>query len=412
MSATSSRVSFIGLALVGLSTQVALAGTEAPALEGELEEYEDGAATDGETDDEEDTATDAVLLFETGFEDCTDLSTVEEDYFEAFKIPKDNQNAFQYFSGHDYSTDFSWPPDASFLSSKDRAHEDHLDGEADPIYINNEVGQDNRNSTIEYMWNELVETVDSDGRETRALSMTMMNNPDGTETGQNNLVMAFDESEEAPPLYIKYSMKPSEWIYEALLQERSNQNKKKSRWHLISEMKAGSPANFRLQVLISINKGDRRPSYQLRADTCETDEDTGEYTCTSSSNPELWSVVEELTDEEHEKWKNGEWMPVEIYLDRSPAAKTDTLFYVAINGRIIGDISPVDRHPETGKTFQFWDDDDTPQSYWLLQTLYGLRTVVEEDPTASDYSVLIDDLELWDDFPCTDLPCEDPYEER
>ncbi len=410
MSATSSRVSFIGLALVGLSTQVALAGTEAPALEGELEEYEDGAATDGETDDEEDTATDAVLLFETGFEDCTDLSTVEEDYFEATGWIK-NQNALQYFSGHDRTTDFSWPPEASFLSTEDLVPQDEV---ADPIYINNMVGtgdvdDSTHKETTYYMRNELVEDVDSDGYETRALSMTMMNNPDATETGQNNLVMRFDESEEAPPLYIKYSMKPSEWIYEALLQERSNQNRKKSRWHLISEMKAGSPANFRLQVLISINKGDRRPSYQLRADTCETDEDTGEYTCTSPSNPALWSVVEELTDEEHQKWKNGEWMPVEIYLDRNPDDDTDGRFYVAINGRIIGDISADDINPETGDTYEFWDEDDTPQSLWLLQTLYGLRTVVDEDPAASDYSVLIDDLELWDDFPCTDLPCEDPY---
>ena len=410
MSATSSRVSFIGLALVGLSTQVALAGTEAPALEGELEEYEDGAATDGETDDEEDTATDAELLFATGFEDCTDLSTVEE-YFDVKGYENNRQGALQYFSGHDRATDFSWPPDLTWLSSE---YPD-LDGVAAPIYINNQVGigdmdDPTHEETTHYMWNELVETVDSGGYETRALSMTMMNNPDATETGQNNLVMRFaDDDMEAPALYIKYSMKPSEWIYEALHQRGTRQNEKEDRWHLISEMKAddsqapaGEQTRFRLQVLISINKGDRRPSYQLRADFCGPDEYTGEFVC---SNPEYWSVVEELTDEEHRKWKNGEWMPVEIYLDRSPAAKTDTLFYVAINGRTIGDISADDINPETGDTFEFWDEDDTPQSYWLLQTLYGLRTVVEEDPAASDYSVLIDDLELWDDFPCTKPPC-------
>jgi len=411
MFATSSRVSFIGLALVGLSTQVALAGTESRSrFEGEVEsavsecvaEISDIYDEEDTATDEEDTATDAVLLFETGFEDCTDLSTVEE-YFDVKEYENNRQGALQYFSGSERSTDFEWPPDLPWLSLE---YAD-LDGVAAPIYINNVVGEGNKEPTY-YMLNKLVEDVGPDGSETRALFMKMMNNPDGTETGQNNLVMRFDESAEAPPLYIKYSMKPSKWIYETLRQDGIGQRRGKvPMWHLISEMKAGSPANFRLQVLISINERDRRPSYQLRADTCETDEDTGEYSCSPDGKP-LWSVVVPI--DHYRKWERGEWMPVEIYLDRNPEDDTDGRFYVAINGQMIGDISADDIYPETGDTFEFWDADDTPQTLWFLQTLYGLRTVVEEDPTASDYSVLIDDLEIWDDFPCTDLPCEDPYE--
>ena len=307
-------------------------------------------------------------LFKTGFEQDTELSVVES-YNENGTFV--NFNMFQYFSGQDDSTGYSWPPDLSFADPED------------PIKINNIVGFDNINETNYYMENVLTDVVGPHGDTTRALSMNMKHNPEGTNVGQNDLIMMLDDSKEAPPLYIRYWMKPSKEIY-------ANLTPGEWTWHMISELKAGMDGAFRFQIMISTNKDDETlPYYQLRADHCGPVEGSDEFICT---NPEYWSHIIELTDEEHQKWRDGEWMPVEIYLSRNPDDDTDGRFYFAINGRTIGDLSARDN--------VFWDDDHTYQSFWILQLLYGLRTV--------EHGVFLDDLELWSDFPCSEPPCVEP----
>ena len=386
----SGYVSFIGLALVGISAQAALAGTEFHRSDREVERYVEAPATG------------AVLLFKADFEYCTILHTVKE-YFDDLddknggKMSR-KQSAFQYFSGFEgtgygnlhpdkcddilqtRSVDLNWPPVLPHLIRDN------------PLKIHNIVGVDNTNDVTHYMNSSLVDITGPNGRSTRALYMEMKNNPEGTAVGQNDLTMMFEGEMEPPPLYISYWMKPSTEIYENLIPGMWS-------WHLISELKAGKDANFRLQVLISTlgTKEGELPSppvYQLRADSCGLDEETDEFRC---SNPQYWSKVVPLTSAEHLKWKRGEWMAVEIYLARNPDDLGDGRFYVSIDGRTIGDLRADDIDPDTERPYVLWDRDETPQSFWILQALYGLRTV--------PHAVHLDELQFWDDFPCTSPPC-------
>jgi hypothetical protein len=312
------------------------------------------------------------LLFRTSFESNVELTRVDE-YLENGSVQ--NQNALQFFSGTDSTTGFAWPPKLRNLVPNE------------PLKLLSVVYDGgaikNSHPTIHYMQNSIVNVRGYDKKgTTRALQMKMIKTPEGTQTAQNNLFLHYDELDEPAPLYIRYWMRPSKEIFVNLVPG-------KWRWHAIATLKAGSDAAFRLRVLISTD-GDKfnRPFYQLTADHCgiSPDDPAQKYKC---SNPVHWQERIEMSNREQNAWRQGSWMPVEIYLKRNPTNEEDGRFYVAINGRTLGDLS--------AKHYRFWDNNKTPQTYWILQSLYGLRD--------HSHAVVLDDLEFWSGFPCSAPPC-------
>jgi hypothetical protein len=269
----------------------------------------------------------------------------------------------------------------------------------DPLVINNIAGYNNEFPTVHYMQNALVETTGPQEQVTTALEMRMMDYPAAHHAPQNDLLFLWENpgasdgvvaTQEPGPLYIRYWLRPSPDIYDALEPEPGRGY---GRWHLISELKAGAGANYRYQIFFRSGPNDTERTYRVVADSCRVID--GANRCGS---PEHWSYVIPLPEAHDVSWREGQWMPVEIFVSRDEMDPANGRFVFAIHGDLIFDSSShSDFALASGEGNRFWDDDMTYQSFWILQALYGLATV--------PHSAMIDDLEFWDGIPCRTPPC-------
>lgn len=292
----------------------------------------------------------ANLLFCSGFEAGTSLSSVASDH---------HGGAGQIFSGIDESTGFDWSPD--FVPLRDD----------DPFWINNIPGEGAPEPLAHYMTNAIVEVPDRFGRPTRALFSELLEKHQAV--SQISLDMQYDLSVEPPPMYFRYWFKPSPALF-------ANITPGEWQWDLLLESKTDT-TEFRFQWMVGTN-GDPSvdPFYIVSADTCS------ESQC---NDPVHWRYEVPMTVEERNKWANGEWMAVEVYVHRNPADHADGRFVVAIDDRVLQDVSAADH--------QFWGPDNRVQSFWILLSLYGVE--------GSEH---LDDLEIWDGIPCEAMPCGGP----
>jgi hypothetical protein len=352
-----------------------------------------------------------------------------------------NFGADQIFSGIDDTTGFSWPPDFPGLAWW-----------SDSIDLHLITGSNNPWPSSHYMPNRLEALDGPTGAETRALTLQLATNPMGTGVGQNALEILFDAQEtgiEPAPLYTRFWMRPSPEIYEALMYFDSG-------WHLIWESKtlahcpmisADRPADpadyepgscpsasFRFQLFAS--GSDEGVQYSYKGESCTenskcvpldadggasaTCEDAGlvdscgvDERCLSTgyscNNPTHWSATVPMGADTLAKWREGDWMPVEIFVYRNPDDHSDGRFYAAVDDVTVVDETPTgpDGVYGTADDRAFWEGEifvdpsrnNHPIGFWLMP-LYGL--------SYTDHAVTYDDFELWDGFPCDEPPCGAP----
>ena len=289
----------------------------------------------------------ATLLFKSGFENNTSLNVLTGP--PPAGSPAGTSDAYQYFSGSDASTGFSWP--MNLWGTNPIATGLHL--------ITYPTGGQDINN---FMTNSIVSITGHTGAQTKALQMKILNpNSANGCCAQDTFQMA---NFTAPPaaLYQRFWMRLNP---EAQSQAQANPG---TFWRAIWEIKTVD--DVRITTLMTANGWTA---------SCDTNTGSGKY------NQTFWTASNTTVPI---PW--DQWFLVEVYVNRTH--NSTARYYMAINGQTLFDIHGDANHV-------FYGPDNQGLNLLLMSNLYGDSSIL--NPAYQ----WIDDLELWDQSPCTTLPC-------
>jgi hypothetical protein len=312
----------------------------------------------------------ATLLFKSGFEPGTTIGSVVDG----------GQSGFQYFSGTDKSSGFSWPMNWTPNSASETGTHN--------IYYTPWPSGDTSPSQI--MNNSIVSMAGHNGNTTNVLAMQIFNwNVLKGCCAQD--VMQIGGLSSSTPLrqfYQRYWMKLNP-------DAQSQMNADINNWfRSIFYLKTAN--DWRLELYLyphQANTGEFHVQTDCNAGTPDCPNTQGQFwSATNSSIPIPFN----------------QWFLVEIYINRgTPTDGTNGRFFFGVNGHTVFDISyPNGSCPGVQSIHNptcWYGDQSQDLLFAGLSTVYG--NSADTIANGSWVGHYMDDLEIWSAPPCANLPC-------